>query len=149
MELLKARVDFRRGGSVSSIELLTDDDKAFFDYAMENELELQLGECNGKHSDVNITLEKNEPDFKFIKLKDAEVEFMKNKLGITFFGDVCFLDEVKRSVFRHLGTKKEVDSEYEFSEWCENERAIKSVSELTDSLISENVEYCKQFDSLD
>ena len=146
MELLKANVEFGRGGSVSSIELLTDNEKEFFNYAMKNELELRLGECNGKHSDVNVTLENNEPDFEFIELNNIEVEFLKTKLGITFFGDVSFSEEVQRSVFRDFGIKKEVDCEQEFAEWCENERAIKSVSELTDSLIYEYTEYCKQFD---
>lgn len=139
MELLKANMEFGRGGSVSSIELITDNEKEFFDYAMKNELELQLGECNGKHSDVNVTLEKNEPDFEFIELTDDEVGFMKDKLGLTYFGDISFTEEVQRSVFRDFGIKKEVDNYIEFAEWCENERAIKSISELTDGLISEYI----------
>ena len=137
MELLKANMEFRRGGSVSSVELITDDEKEFFDYAMEHELELQLGECNGKHSDVNITLEKNEPDFEFIELTDDEAIFMKDKLGLTYFGDISFVDKVQHSVFRDFGIKKELDNYIEFAEWCENERAIKSMSELTDELIFE------------
>ncbi|MCP4764393.1 MAG: hypothetical protein GY870_21645 [archaeon] len=149
MELLKANVYFKIGGSLSCIELVTKEEKEFFVYAMDNELDLQLGEVNGKYSDVILTLEKNEPDFEFIKLNEVEIEFVKNKLEITSFGDVCFSYEVQKAVFRDFGTKNNVDCEQEFSEWCENEKEIKSISELSDSLISEYTEYCKQFDEDD
>jgi len=135
MKIVKTKVEFGRGGSLNSFELITENEYGFFQYAMKNELTLYLGEVNGKHSDVDVMLEQNDDRFKFIDIDDDKVDFLTNVIEMTSFGDVCFSDEIKTSVFKHFGSMNDIDCEVDFADKCYDYNIIKT-TQLDETLIA-------------